>query len=127
MRTLTAVLTALAVALISAATAAAKPRSVSYDRSYLAIAYTTGRVLVAERDPFGAPAVVVREKRVADASDRVLLEVPYPTGVPDVSLAANATGFVIALRDDARDRVILGDYDGRQRSLVDCAAPSPRS
>ncbi|MDA0161721.1 hypothetical protein OM076_15715 [Solirubrobacter ginsenosidimutans] len=125
MRPLTAVLAALAVALTPAATAAAKPVSVAYDESFNAIAYTSGRVLVAEPDPFGAPAIVVREKQLADAGDRVLLEIPYSKGVPDVSLAANATGFLVALRDDAGDRVILGDYDGRQHAVVDCAAPPP--
>jgi hypothetical protein len=127
MRRRTAILAALASALTPAvaatSTAAAKPVSVSLSDDVQALAYAPGRVLVAEPEPFGAKAIVVREARLSDRAQRVLLAIPYANDEPDVSLAANATGFLIALRDDRSDRVILGGDNGVQHAVVDCVSP----
>jgi hypothetical protein len=39
-----------------------------------------------------------------------------------VSLAANASGYLVAVRDGEREFVALGGYDGSLRPLVDCRA-----
>jgi hypothetical protein len=114
-------------ALLAPATATAKPVTLPLSISALDVTYAPGRVLVAEPEPFGAQAIVVRELRVPDGSQRVLLAIPYSLNQPEVSLAANATGFAIALRDDRSDRVILGDAGGVQRPIVDCVAPPEES
>ena len=98
--------------------------SVPYGDDFMALAYADGRVLVAEPGPAGAKAIVVRELRLAGRARKVLAEIPFQGGLPDVSLAANDTGYLVAIRDDQpeSDRIILGGYDGSR--LVDCVPVS---
>jgi hypothetical protein len=117
---------ALSAGLWASSAAAAQPVAVRYGEDFLALAYAPGRVLVAEAEPFGARAIVVRELRLSDGDERVVLAIPYAEDdPPDLSLAANATGYLIALRGDSgREHIVLGGYDGSQRTVVDCAPPS---
>ena len=104
--------------------ASAKPISMPYDEFALAVASAPGRVLVAEPDPFGVKAIVVRELRVSSRADRVVVEIPYEGDErPDVMLSANASGYLIAFAG-VRERLILGGYDGSLRTLADCP-PAP--
>jgi len=104
--------------------ASAKPISMPYDEFALAVASAPGRVLVAEPDPFGVKAIVVRELRVSSRADRVVVEIPYEGDErPDVMLSANASGYLIAFAG-VRERLILGGYDGSLRPLADCP-PAP--
>ena len=111
---------------LAATPAAAKPVSVPYSEDFMALAYADGRMLVAEPAPAGVKAVVVREVRLSDRAQPVLAAFAFHEDQPAVSLAANDTGYLIALRDDAAgsDRIILGGYDGSPRTLVDCAPAS---
>jgi hypothetical protein len=102
--------------------AGATPVSVAYTDDYLELAYAPGRMVVAEREPSGAKAIVVRELRLSDRSQRVLTEIAFEGGPPDVTLAANGAGYVIGVRGRS-DQVILGGYDGSRRTVVDCVSP----
>jgi hypothetical protein len=102
--------------------AVAKPASIPYSDDALSVAYAPGRVLVAERDPFGVDAIVVRELKLSDHSERVVVEIAVqPDERPFVSLVANGSGYLVML-GGVRDRLILGGYDGSLRTLADCAA-----
>jgi hypothetical protein len=112
---------ALGALLLGPASAGAAQASMPYSDEFMAIAYGHGHVLVAEPEPFGANAVVIRDLRVSDHSDHVLLEIPYAEAeAPDVELVANGAGYLVALGGE-RIRVIQGGYDGTQRTLLDCA------
>jgi hypothetical protein len=117
---------ALTAAVAATPAAAVKPVSVPYREDFMAVAYSEGRVLVAEPAPTGAKALVVREVRLSDRTKTVLATIAFHEDQPEVSLAANGTGYLIAIRDDrpGSDRIILGGYDGSQRTLVDCAPAS---
>jgi len=121
-----ALLLAAVLTLVLAPSAGAEPVSMPYSENFLAVAYGLGHVLVAEPGPGAAKSVAIRDLRLADRSDRVLLEIPYSEAeAPDVELVANASGYVAAL-GGAHIRVIEGDYDSAQRTLLDCA-PTRRS
>src|SRR3954470_3819951 len=103
MTTFLAVLAALAAGLIgtggAASDAVASAVSLPYGEDFAALASAPGRVLVAEPEPHGAKAIVVRELSVRDRTNRVLTEIAFAGAAPAVSLAANAGGYLIALRD----------------------------
>ncbi|WP_028065798.1 hypothetical protein [Solirubrobacter soli] len=110
-------LLAAALALALTPAAQAKPVSLPYSEDFLAIAYGSGHALVAEPEPYGAHAIVIRDLAFAQRTDHVLLEVPYAGKEPDVALAANAGGYLVA----SDGHVVLGGYDGSQKPVLDCA------
>jgi hypothetical protein len=111
--------TAVALALALTPTAQAQPVSMRMSEDALALAAGGGHAVVAELEPFGAKVVVIRDLRLADRSDHVLLEIPYEGRHPGVTLAANGTGYVVAV-EGAKLRVVQGGYDGSQRTLLEC-------
>lgn len=108
----------IGLALALAPAAQAKPVSLPYSEDFLAIAYGSGHALVAEPEPYGAHAIVIRDLNFARRTDHVLLEVPYSGEEPDVALAANGTAYLVALGG----HVVLGGYDGSQKPVLDCAS-----
>jgi hypothetical protein len=111
-----------ALTLALAPAAQAKPVSLPYSNEFVAIAYGSGHALVAEPEPFGAKAIVIRDLDFARRSDDVLLELPYSGAEPDVALAANGSGYLAALGG----HVVLGGYDGSQRVVLDCGPELPK-
>jgi hypothetical protein len=91
-----------------------------------AIAYADGRVLYAEHAFPGKP-LVLRERLLGGGPARVIATIPRagdPREDMEVSLAPNATGYLITIRTPDRDRVIHGGYDGSLRTVVDCVPES---
>ena len=117
------VLAAALGVLMLAPAANAKTVSLPYSDDFLAIAYGGGHALVAEHEPFGAKAVVIRDLDFAARTDHVLLEVPYSAAeTPDVALAANGSAYLVAVGP----HVVMGGYDSSQRPVLDCASTTPR-
>jgi len=107
------------IALALAALAASAPVPEYTD----AITYADGRVLYAEHAYPGKP-LVVRESPLAGGPARLVASIPRagdPREDLEVSLAANAGGYLIAIRAPGSDRVILGGYDGSLRTVVECS------
>jgi hypothetical protein len=117
-----------AVGLVAVPTAAAKPTAaIPISDQAFAVAAAPGRAVVVEPDPFVHNLLAVRELRFADRSNRVMAEIPVTDDtITHIQLAANATGYLLALSDD-RDRLILGGYDGALHVLVDCAGSGPET
>ena len=94
-----------ALALLPAPAAQARTVSLPYSEDFLAIAYGAGHALVAEPEPFGAKAIVIRDLHFAERSDHVLLEIPYSQAeAPEVGLAANASGYLVTVGRARRPR-----------------------
>ena len=78
------------------------------------IAYAAGRVLWTQTD---GGQVTVTQARL-DGAPPSVVTLPTPSG--ETSLAANATGFVVAVRSGRVDRVVRGGYDGSLRTVLEC-------
>jgi hypothetical protein len=106
----------LALALTPSAHAAAV--NLPFGGQFRAIVAWGAHVVSVEPAASGAPELAIHHLDATTQTDQVILKVPT-TGTPDVRLVANATGYLLAVRD-TRLRIIQGGYDGSQRTIVDC-------
>ena len=87
-----------------------------------AIAISGENVLWAAPTQLGQ--VAVHEAPISGGRPRVVMQLPA-ANPRSVSLAANASGFVVAVREPGTDRV-EGVFGGVRRSLVDCHPTEPQ-
>jgi hypothetical protein len=102
---------ALATALLAAAAVSVPVPSTADE-----VAYAAGRVLWTQRE---RGQVTVTQTRL-DGAPPTVVSLPGTSG--ETWLAANATGFVVTLRTERVDRVVLGGYDGSLRTVLECPA-----
>ena len=108
------VVAALLLASAALAPQARAATSIRLPNTIVADTYGGGRVLWAEHQ--GNTPVVIRA-----TPGGVLATLPPFSGDVTISLAANATGYIVGLRDQGRDVVLRGGFDGTLRTVLDCS------
>jgi hypothetical protein len=139
MRALTVLLTVVSIAAAPASAGASPPVSVPVPSSPDALAYAPSRVLWATHTPHGP--IVVHQAPATGGPESVLATIPrvHPSSREVVvSLAANAGGYAVAVRDarliatgecgcdypvSQGELVVRGGYDGSLSTLVRCVPP----